>query len=151
MVIDLFGIGAGKAEIKIDKTNFSSAELIKGKLTLTLNKSIMAKRVFVKLIAQRKVCKIERTTKGRRRRCEFKEIYCDTKEIDGEKEYSSELNYDFEIMVPENAPKSNYSKISIGPFIVINGSEGSIRWFLTAGLELPMAFDVSKTIQLNVS
>lgn len=159
-VLSVFGIGAGKIELKLPKTAFSPGEKIDGKLLLSLSGPMNAKGLFVRLYAEQsfreKDAKGNMTVKTRR-------IYDFPLQLDGEKEYpktAEPLSYDFELKVPESAGQKQeqqsplpgwLSSVSIG-LLQIGGSGpvGLPRWFVEGHLDIPLAFDIKARVQLNI-
>ena len=49
----MFGFGKKQIDVILEKFNFSPGETVKGKITLTLDKSVHAKQLRVALIGER--------------------------------------------------------------------------------------------------
>ncbi|MCR4368322.1 MAG: sporulation protein [archaeon] len=150
----VFGLGAGKIELEIPKLSYVGGETIEGKVKLKVNNPIRAKGVRVVLTAteeynsrDRKTGRIEKNTRT---------IFNFEKELDTEREYSGESEYDFSLDLPDGA--TNYPSPDEGAlgaaFNVLNMVSGvmrRIKWTIRAKLDIPMGLDVGKTVQISVS
>jgi len=151
----MFGIGAGKAELKLPETVYAPGQAIKGKLLLTLSGPINADGVTVKLYAEQTFR--ESAPKGRTNTV-TRRIYELPVTLDGKKEYpktAEPLSYDFKLVVPENAKQigaPSGSVISIGPITLSSnrGPTGPPKWFVEGQLDIPMAFDIKARTQIIV-
>jgi len=144
----MFGIGAGKIELKLEKTTFSPGETIEGQLLLSLNGPVKAKGVFVKLYAEQSF--------RQKDKIETRRVYEFPLQLDGEKEYpktTEPLSYDFQIKVPESAGQvQQRPSLSIGPITIGigSGAVGPLKWFVEGQLDIPLAFDIRNRVQLNI-
>jgi hypothetical protein len=169
----MFGIGAGKVEIYIPKMAYAAGEAIQGTMAVTVNSPVKARGVFLKLFAEQKFREYTHDigshhSSGQSHMTTVtRTVYNFVLQFDGEREYQKTLqplNYSFRVYVPQEATSLRQSAgsggpvISIGPIKIggsgfIGGGTGPIgppEWFLEGYLDLPMAFDVSKRIQLNI-
>jgi hypothetical protein len=168
----MLGIGAGKMEIFIPKTSYTGGEAIEGTLALTVNSAIKARGVFLKLFAEQTFREYSHDIGTHNSRDHdhlttvTRTVYNFVLQFDSDREYPKTLqplNYPFRVYVPQEAvslrqsAENNNPLITIGPiriggsgFMGGTGPTGSPRWFLEGYLDLPMAFDVSKRIQLNI-
>jgi len=148
----VFGIGEGKIEITLPKTNYAGGETIKGKLALTLNQPKKAKGIRVELRAERKVWKTRVDSKGSHRYQETETVYSFALPLKGEGEFTNS-EYDFELVVPKLDMPAQQNAFTIAG-IQINiggGGAGPICWFVIASLDLPLSFDISKKVGISVS
>jgi hypothetical protein len=169
----MFGIGAGKVEIYIPRTAYTVGEAIEGTLALTVNSPVKARGVFLKLFAEQKFREYHHDSGPHHSSSDghmttvTRTVYDFVIQFDGEREYPKTLqpvSYPFRVYVPQEAISLRQSAgtggpvISIGPIKIggsgfIGGGTGPIgppEWFLEGYLDLPMAFDVSKRIRLNI-
>ena len=90
--------GKGKIDITITKTNFAPGDKISGNVVLTLKKPVKAREASISLVGE------QTTTRGGITSTEqsksTQRIYDFKHKLDGEKEYSGEVKYDFEIKLP---------------------------------------------------
>jgi hypothetical protein len=168
----MFGIGAGKIEIYIPRTAYAVGEAIEGTLALTINSSVKGRGVFLKLFAEQKFNEYHPDSGSHYSSSQghmttvTRTVYEFVLQLDSEREYQKTLqpvNYPFRVGVPQEANSFRQSAgiggpvISIGPiriggsgFMGGTGPIGPPQWFLEGYLDLPMALDVSKRIQLNI-
>lgn len=142
----------GSIDIDIPKTNYTSGEIIKGKIVLKLDAPKEARELRIKLIALQK--KTTSDMKGRRTSSDVC-VYEEKRVLDGKKTYSDRMEYEFDIKVPQSAAPQPQQQPSgaLGAVIGIMGALGMIqpiRWYLDATLDVPMAFDIHKSIQVYI-
>ncbi len=153
----IFGIGAGKMELSLNGTNYRAGDTITGNARLTINDPIKAHGVLVSFWGERKV-RSYKFSSGRGRPAETTEILFKVeKKVDDERQYQKTVqpvSYDFSLQIPENA----LQKVELGDGIIgkVVGalqqmSQGSIRFYVQAKLDIPMGFDVSKKIEVFVT
>lgn len=152
----LFGIGDGKMELSLASLNVSPGSKLDGTATLTLNTDVKAKGVIASLVAEQVF--ITRNMRGQvQRRTET--LYRKDEQLDTEKLYtkgSGPLQYKFSFVVPQTGPtNANQQSTPVGLIGGIIGSfagagEGPVRWFVKVKLDLPLAFDVSKSQEINI-
>jgi sporulation-control protein spo0M len=161
----IFGFGAGKIEIILEKFSFSPGEIIKGKVSFDLKKPTLAKKLKITLagvrITTQQVRRPDNTpyTKTRENFIHHFEM-----PLDGEREYSRG-EYPFEIKVPDNISDASLQKEAQGGILgavlktaeILSGMPSAIpsatsrvEWYLEASLEIPKAFDVKKKIEITV-
>jgi hypothetical protein len=158
----IFGLGAGKIEIILEKYNFSPGEVIKGKVSLELKKPSLAKKLKITLagvrITNQPVNRPNRppSTETRKDFIHHFELI-----LDGEKEYSKG-EYPFEIKIPDNIlgvsslPKEPTEGVlgvvlkTAETLSKMSGATSRIEWYLEADLEIPGAFDVKKKVDITV-
>jgi len=158
----IFGIGAGKIDIVLEKFNFAPGETIRGKVSFELKKPTLAKKLRITLagvrITNQQVQHPNRPPSMETRK-DF--IHHFEMPLDGEKEYSKG-EYPFEIKIPDNVlgvstlPKEATSGI-LGAVLKtaetlskMSATSSRIEWYLEAALEVPGAFDVKKKIEITV-
>src|SRR3989338_8538345 len=97
----MFGLGKGSIEIQLEKYNFSPGETINGKVFLKIKKQEKAKAVIIRLIGEQKSSNFSTVQKTNvKTRKQY--IYDFKQQLDSEKEYSGEFNYNFQIKIPQN-------------------------------------------------
>ena len=151
----IFGIGEGKIDLVIDKMNYAYGETIKGKLKLDLPKPTKAKELRVELFAIKNVREnyYDSRTHGQRTRSVDRIIYSFKLSLGGDQEYITK-EYDFELKTPPppaqgTQPVSGWISDAISVLSVL-GAASSVRWYLSASLDRPLAFDVSKKVQITI-
>jgi len=137
----------GKMELKLDKFNYAAGETIKGTASLSTNKPIHAKGVFVKLYALENV----RTGKSSTTRT----VFDFQQPLDNERDYTGGV-YGFEITIPNQQEKTEVVEMAQTAGAVINALSGkfqsrNIKWFVEAKLDIPGGRDISKKVQINVA
>ncbi|MAG17932.1 MAG: hypothetical protein CL944_00485 [Candidatus Diapherotrites archaeon] len=150
----VFGLGAGKIDLELGKTIFNPGEAIQGEVKLKVNKSTKAKGVKVVLMATR-----ETSSYSQGRRTNRKEtLYNFEQELDVERDYNpseGEKTYKFQLQVPTGIGNKPMGNEALGQIMnvasMLSGRSSQIKWILTAKLDIPMGFDVSKTVQISVS
>ena len=154
----VFGIGEGKVDIVLEKLNYSPGETIKGTVKLQLNSPKKAKELRVRFWGERNVRTTSRTFdsashKSVERPTTRKDIVYEFKlTLDGEKEYTGG-EYQFEIAVPKipEPPKlEGTAAMLVGIAESLGAAPSPVRWYMNAILDLPMSFDINKTVQINV-
>lgn len=148
----MFGFGKGKIDIKINKYNFSPGETIEGTITLKLKKPLKAKGVKIRLVGEKKITERRGTSTAYR----TINIFDFDQPLDGEKEYSTEeISYPFKITIPRNVSDQTMPEGMLGNIAkiaqAVSGASSRIKWYLKAYLDIPMGFDVSKKVQINVA
>jgi hypothetical protein len=163
----VFGLGAGKMTISLDKSNYSFGETIKGTAFLDLKQSINARGVKLKFWGEEITkyygsnsnvsvgsARLGSRTKNFGNRNETRkvnEVLIDLEQ--GEKDYSSK-EYEFELKIPQYfLPEAKGASLNLGPLSLKAGNSRNttIKWFLEISLDIPKGFDVSKKIQLNIA
>jgi hypothetical protein len=147
----VFGIGEGKIEIILPKTNYSGGETIKGKLVLTLNQPKKAKGLRVELVARQKQKQRSHSAKGGDIITEV-DVFRFPSQLKGEGDFSSS-EYEFELKVPDVPGASPAPKLELIPGVLSIGAPSGypMMWRVTASLDLPMSLDITKTVPITVS
>lgn len=148
----VFGFGRGKIELILEKYNYSPGNTIKGKISLKLKKPIQAKALKVGLVGEKVTKEFRRTSgKGARSTPRKTNLFDFEMSLDGEREYLKG-EYKFKIKIPENVlqtPKGDIGNIIKG-IQLLSGKDIRISWYVTAKLDIPSGFDISKKIQINI-
>ncbi len=148
----MLGLFEGKIELKLDKLEFCPGETIQGTIQLTLKKPLKARGVFAKFWGENEV----RSTSAGKTTTTTQKYSEIEKNLDGEKEYSTPsgpLAYNFSIVIPDNVyPKLDLGDNMAGKIVNFLQDAGyqNMRWYVGANLDLPLAFDISKKIQIQV-
>jgi hypothetical protein len=149
----MFGFGKGKIDLIIEKYNFSPGETIKGRILLKLNKPIHAKAVKVGLLGQRTESKTVFTAGSATHNQSNDIVFSFEMPLDGEKDYT-EGKYNFEMKVPGSLSQPSMPQGVAGDVLksiqILAGRESTIRWYVTAKLDIPKGIDVSKKVQINI-
>lgn len=159
----MFGLGAGKIELNLPKTAYNRGEELKGTLLLTLNQPVKARGLFVKFYAEQKHREMRGSGKDRELKDTIRTIYEFQAELDKEREYlktDAPAAYPFTFTIPP-APQVDIGQIIPPgvPDILVSalnlipkttGPIGPMMWYLEGYLDLPVAFDISKKVQLNI-
>jgi hypothetical protein len=94
---------------------------------------------------------------GDRRSYRTVKIYDFKQPLDKPKEYmpGQPLTYKFQIKIPANVLNQASIDGALGKVVkaaqFLQGTTTRIRWYLRANLDVPMAIDVSKKINLNIA
>ena len=147
----MFGFGKGKVDIQLSKYNFSPGETIQGTVTLKLNKSIKAKGFNIRLICERKITKMSTSRMDTR----IVKVFDFKQPLDKEREYPAgqELSYNFSMNIPKDF-SSSMPDGALGSIAkaasFLSRQSSHFNWYMLASLDIPMGFDVSKKVQINV-
>lgn len=149
----LFGFGKGKIDIVIEKYNYSPGETVKGKLILNLKETVHAKSLKVGIVGE-KTTTVTLTINGKTNtRHSNVNVFSFEMPLDGEKDYVRR-EYDFEMKVPGNLTQPSIPEGVAGDILksvqILAGREGTIKWYITAKLDVPKGFDVSNRVQVNI-
>lgn len=142
----VLGIGSGKLEIILNKNNYLPGEKIAGKVILELNKPIKAKELRILFYG-------EYRTGGRKNR--IRRIYEVFDRLDTEKEYPQGIKtYEFSLTIPQ-IKRAEHSGEGIVNSVLKFVTESfdpikQARWYVDANLDMPMAFDVRKKLQISL-
>ena len=149
--IMVFGIGEGKIEIVLPKTNYVGGETIKGKLALTLNQPKKAKGLRVELVARQKQRSRSHSTKGGTIITEV-DVFRLPLQLKGEGEFTSS-EYEFELKVPDVPSAAPTPRLELIPGVLSIGAPSAypVMWYVTASLDLPMSLDITKKVPISVS
>jgi len=145
-VMFLFSKLKGKIEIEIPKTNFSSGEVVNGKLKLKLRNSLSAKKLQIGIIGMRKTTSYNNGKRSSR----TMRVYEFYNQIDGEKTYpAGEKIYDFEFKIPEDAGSGGNKVLNsaIKSVQLLAGQHSRVKWYLVSNLDIS-GFDVSKKMRI---
>ncbi len=151
----MFGFGKKQIDVILEKYNFSSGETVKGKVLLTLDKIIHAKQLRVALIGERMSTVNQRKPDGSMQPTQRKEyVFNFQMPLDGEKDYQ-QGEYTFEIKIPTNVLQNIPLEGKIGGVLktiqALSMAGSRISWYVQANLDIPMGFDVSKKVQINIA
>ncbi len=151
----MLGFGKKQIDMVLEKYNFSAGETVSGKVSLTLDKIIHAKQLRVALIGERISTINQRRPDGSIQPRQAKEyVYNFQMPLDGEKDYQ-QGEYKFEIKIPANVLQSNPLEGKIGGILktiqALSMAGARISWYVQANLDIPMGFDVSKRVQINIA
>ncbi len=159
----MFGLGPGKIEIKVNKTDFKPGETIEGTLTLIVKKQVKARAVKIALIGERRSMVSGGIQMGSgpstmHNRSKTYRICNIVQELDGEKEYpATQLPnvYPFKIKIPEDVMGKEYGNDGAGQILgamqAFKNFGSRTIWFLHAKLDVPMGMDVNKNLKLNIT
>ncbi|MCK4327313.1 MAG: hypothetical protein KAW41_02435 [Candidatus Diapherotrites archaeon] len=143
----------GKMELTLDKFNYATGETIKGTASLTTNKPIHAKGVFVKLFALEKVS----STTGGSHSSSTRTVFDFQQPLDNERDYNGGV-YDFKITIPKQPQQGDQKAVQMAQTAAaaINALQGkfqsrNLKWFVEAKLDIPGGRDISKKVQINVA
>jgi hypothetical protein len=144
MVLGLF---EGKVDLTTDKKTYLPGETIKGQVTLTLNKPKKATELRVMFFGEY-TQQIGRNTITRR-------IYEVKLNLDSDREYPSGSKiYDFQIQIPQIKRAVTTGEGILGGIqtVVTNFTDPvlSCAWYVEASLNLPLEFDINKSVRINL-
>ena len=137
----------------LNGTNYRGGDTIMGNARLTINDPVKARGVLATFWGERHVT----TYRGGKPTTSTEILFNVEKNLDTEREYQKTqqpISYDFALQIPENV----LQKIDLGDGLMgkVAGalqqmSQGSIRFYVKAKLDIPMGFDVSKKIEVFVT
>ncbi len=146
--MSVLGISTGKMELRLNRIDLHPGEMVEGTASLSLNEPVKARGVVAEFWAQRQ---------ERRGKSSYTIIlYKKEERLDTEKEYRAgvPMRYEFKFTVPEGILKDpghgDGLLGKIGGFFS-QMRNNSIRWHVSAKLDVPMAFDVSARQQLRIT
>jgi hypothetical protein len=147
----VFGLFEGSMELKLNKMAFAFGETIEGTASLKLSKEKKARRVVVTVFAERKTTNY--SNKGAS--TDLERIFSFETVLDGEKNYLPPgADYPFKIQLPAQNPLPKLPQFNglLGQLATYANemAQGSVSWYVEAKLDVPMAFDISKKIQIMV-
>jgi len=151
----MFGFEKKEIEIFLEKYNYSPGEFISGKISIKLSKPIHAKKLKVALIGEKITVMTEKDSNRKTNTTEEKTyVYNFQISLDGEKEYT-EGEYEFQIKIPQNILQGvSLPKIGIEDMInsmqLPSSYQSMTNWYVVANLDVPMGFDISHKIQINI-
>jgi hypothetical protein len=163
----VFGIGEGKVDIILDKTSYSLGDVINGKVVLTLNSPKKAREFRLRFWGERTARRNFTThdahgVASTRSSMTNETIYEMKITLDGEKEYSGG-EYPFQVKIPGVEGKQPNDLVGgnaegvknvLGAVLNVAEEFGAVpapaRWYVQASLDLPISFDISKKVQINV-
>lgn len=149
----MFSFGKGTIEIQIPKYDYAHGETIQGTVILKLKKPIKAKGLFLEFYGERKVSRFA----GKRHTTRTMKVFDFKQPLDEEKEYSTtEQTYRFSIKIPKDIVGQSSQEGVAGTLmratqLLTQTMQSNTRWYLTAYLDIPWAFDVSKKIQITIA
>ncbi len=157
----------GKIVITPEKYNYSPGEIVKGKVSITLKKPIIADKFSITLLGEKTTTSGVGVTFGDQggnnptqpnRNEQVDIIFQFELPLDGVKEYS-QMEYPFEItislsvasQVQNNTPKGLLggiaSIVSVGTCMPVSRTD----WYLIAKLDIPKAIDMREKLKINVA
>lgn len=157
----------GKIDIMIPKVNYIPGEIISGTVRLKMKKPAKARALNIYLMGIKKV-KERNHTHGNdghaRARTTTRNVtvYDFEVPLDGEKEYSQEAEYPFEIMVPADvqniAPQipqvegvgGTVLKIVQTAAVMTGNVSYPVKWYLHAKLDIPGGFDIKDNADISI-
>jgi hypothetical protein len=155
----------GKINISIQKTNYAPGDMITGDISLSVKKPVKAKEMDISLVGEQKTTSMQRVSgsTGMQQVTQVVRIYDFKQQLDGEKEYSGEGNYHFEIKIPAGilggVPQMPDMGSGLGQGLKIAAGLAAmagaiparqIRWFLQAKLDIQGGLDINKTTDITI-
>jgi hypothetical protein len=160
----MFGLGQGKIDIVIPKYNYATGDTITGTVKLDLKGQVHARELRLVFKGEQKTTSYSgsgvsmgsvRVGVGKQGKSTHVVVIHQFKlPLGGEKDYTSG-EYPFEIAIPSSIQLAQRPDGVMGQVLgaaqFLAGATTSINWTLKASLDIPRAFDVSKTVQINVT
>ncbi|MEM4390802.1 MAG: hypothetical protein QXX06_02960 [Candidatus Diapherotrites archaeon] len=138
------GIGVGSIDVILNKTTFYPDEELEGSATLRLNEEVKARGFFAELVASKYDGNSTTILFSSKLTLDSERIY-----------YPAETpkSYNFKFKIPVGIVSEIYYVGLIGSVMNFfqENNNRSISWFLKVKLDLPLSFDVSKSIQIFVN
>ncbi|MEK7607059.1 MAG: hypothetical protein AAB444_02595 [Patescibacteria group bacterium] len=155
----IFGLGAGKINITLEKYNFAPGETVAGKVFVELKKPTIAKRLNLALMGVRETTSRVKNSRGASSmatRSDF--IHNFEMPLKEEGEYQSG-EYSFEVKIPSDVSVLQAPALdgTIGviakaamALATASGANARVHWYIEASLEVPKAFDIKKKVDITV-
>jgi len=158
----------GKIDIAIQKSHYAPGDTISGNVNLTLRKPLKARSVSISLIGEYKTTQTTSRVGGARgvstaTTTETVRIYDFKQQLDGEKEYSGEQQYRFEIKVPSDIsgtrPQMAEAEGKLGQALKMAQTAAAmtgiipfqrIKWYLLGKLDIRGGLDISKKVDVTI-
>jgi hypothetical protein len=148
--------GKGEISIQIPKTNFAPGDTISGKVILAVRKPVRAKEVNISLIGEQTTTKGGMTSQGQTKTT--KRIYDFKQQLDGEKEYNQQSEYDFKIKIPADILSRQPQMPQVGGAFgqvlriaqAITGVGAWTNYYLLAKLDIRGGMDINKKVQIVI-
>jgi hypothetical protein len=155
----------GKINIGIQRSHYTAGDIIAGKVNLTLKKPVKAKELSISLIGEQTSTRvggmIGSSTKSTS--TEHTRIYDFKQQIDGEKEYTKEADYGFEIKIPADILSIKPQMPELGGVAgqglkiaqAAAAMTGTIpfqrtKWYLLAKLDIPGGLDIKRKADITI-
>jgi hypothetical protein len=133
----VLGIGEGSIEILIGSNTFHEGGEIKGSVRLTLSQPTPANALGVRFYG------IIKRSKNR-----TETISLVTQYLGQKRTYNTGEQFEFSLQIPPNAiPKNPFTGI-VGT--LYGAFSPHPKWYLDAGLDMPMKFDIRRKISINL-
>lgn len=155
----------GKIEILTPKVNYAPGETISGTVQLNMKKTSKARDLNIYLMGVTKVKQrsTRRDSDGNRRDVTSTKdvsVYSFEIQLDGEKEYSGESEYPFEMTAPTDARQGGLATTPVEGAVMrvlqtaatfINDNPNyPVKWYLFSKLDFPGGFDVKKKKDIGI-
>ena len=156
----------GKIDILLPKTGFTYGDTITGTLALRLKKPVNARELVISLIGEQKTTSraVVPGQTGTTSSTQTVKIYDFKLQLDTEKEYSGDRDYDFEIQIPGNMTGAGAQglempgKLAQGLKMVHTAAAmmgkvpfQRIKWYLSARIDVRGGLNISKKADIVIS
>ncbi|MDD3177993.1 MAG: hypothetical protein PHR26_00575 [Candidatus ainarchaeum sp.] len=146
----------GKIDIKLDSYNLKYDDFIKGKLFININKDLIGKELYIKLISYKYVKEYDSNGKAYKNK---KILFNFKQSLDSLKNYSktiSPLEYSFKIKIPSKNSIDPLNSTKVGNIInkisIFTGNNSKLYWDLESKLVVKKSlFNIKKKIDLNIN
>ena len=161
----MFGLGKGKINITIQRTNYAPGDTISGNVVLTLKKPVKAREVSISLIGEQKNTRVGGMTgsKDMSTTTQRIRIYDFKQQLDSEKEYNQGREYHFEIKIPADIlsirPQMPELGGKLGQGLKVAQAAAAMtgaipfqrtKWLLLAKLDIPGGLDIKKKADVTI-
>jgi hypothetical protein len=159
----MFGLGKGNIVLALQKYNFVPGDTISGSVALTVKKPVKARELSVSLVGEQKHTRQVRTSSGTSTQTQTVRIYDFKQPLDGEKEYSGQAQYNFEIKIPADilGPQMSQQAPQIPNAFAqglqfaqqlasMTGAIPRTKWFIETKLDIPGGMDISKSADVVI-
>jgi len=155
----------GKINIEMQRNHYAAGDTIVGRVSLTLKKPVKAKELSISLIGEQTSTRVGGMMGSRDKSTstEHTRIYDFRQQIDGEKEYTKESDYGFEIKIPADILSIKPQMPELGGVAgqglkiaqAAAAMTGSIplqrtKWYLLAKLDIPGALDIKRKADITI-
>ena len=154
ITMKILSMRKGKILIILSNFNYSSGETVKGTVVLKLRKPLEAKGLRVGIIAESSSSNRISIGSSRPSNSKTSTVFSFSQSLNGNKLYpAGESSYDFSLKIPANAiPNLTGNQIAdtlVKSAQILSGGFSSIRWYITAELEIS-GINLRKKVQINV-
>lgn len=144
----MLGIGDGEIEIVLDRKEYSPGETIRGKLLFRLESPVRARGVKLALFGERKEMHKHYTGKYASSHPVFVRVFHEKQVIKPRKSFKDGDEVQFAFKLPSGALFDVKKRGVLAD--IFASLEPKTEWYISATLDIPLAFDISSKTRVNV-